>query len=478
MTEFERRALPAPLEERRQFGMRELLPVAIRRWKVVLIVALPIIIGSAIGTLRSSNTLTARSRIMIQAEEPESPEFNRNAPNWEMIMSSASQVAMSTPVAEAAAVALWDTITAIGKSDVNFPRFDDRAQLRRQLLGGIECGPVGESNILNFSYTHTNPRFCLLAVDGLMHAFINYSIAQSQNVKAINYYDEQIAIMDTEVDSLLALRAAIAQRVGVTTVQTDASHGVLQVRNLETFLFGARSRREAIETRLAGFKKALEENPDHLPTSPNGESTFLVDLKRGLETETAQLGELRSKYSDDSEYVMRQLRVVEASREEVAKEVRNYIQNMEISLAEAQRVEDTYVTAVRKQTLMCDAYPEAARQLDALDLQLESRKEFLRALQFKRGEVRLKSGSDARISSLVPLDEPALRVLVTKGKKALFLALAGILGVAFGLVSALFADSQDHRIFERRQVEQYLELPVLAAISLDEPPGSGKPSRS
>jgi uncharacterized protein involved in exopolysaccharide biosynthesis len=474
MTDIERRALPAPLEERRQFGIRELLSIAIRRRKVVMIVALPLVIGAAIGTFRSSNTVTARARIMIQAQEPESPEFSTNAPNWEMIMSSASQVAMSIPVADAAATALWDTVAALGRSEVGFPRFANRGQLKRTLIGGLDCGPVGESNILSFSFTHTSPHFCLLAVDALLHAFIDFSTAQLQNVKAIKYYDEQIAGMDTEVDSLLALRAAVAQRAGVTTVQTDASFGVSQVRQLETVLFSARSRRESIEARLAGFKKALAENPEHVPTSPNDESTFLVDLKRGLETEVAQLGKLRSKYSDDSEFVSRQQRVVDAAREELRKELQNYVQNLQVALAEAWRVENMYVETVRKQTQMCDAYPEAARQLDALELQLESRKELLKALQFKRGEVRLKSGSDARISGLVPLDEPALRVLVTTGKKALFLALAGILGLAVGLVSALFVDNQDHRIFERRQSEQYLELPVLAAISLDEPGGHGK----
>lgn len=467
MTELERRALPAPLEERRQVGLRELLSIAIRRRRVVLIVALPIIIGAAIGTFRSSNTVTARARIMVEAQEPESPEFDRNAPNWEMIMSRASQVAMSIPVAEAAAAALWDTVSALGKADVGFPHFANRNQLKRALIAGVDCGPVGESNILNISFTHTNPRFCMLAVAGLMKAFMAFSISQMQNVKAINYYDEQIGAMDAEVDSLLALRAVIAQRAGITSVQTDASFGVSQVRQLETVLFAARGRREAIETRLAEFKRALAENPEHVPTSPNDESTFLVDLKRGLETETALLGKLRSKYRDDSEYVQRQQRVVDAARGELTKELANYVQNMEISLAEARRVENMYEGVVRAQTQMCDAYPEAARQLDALDLQLDSRKELLKALQFKRGEVRLKSGSDARISSLVPLDEPALGVLVTRSKKLLFLALAGTLGLAFGLVSALFIDNQDHRIFERRQAEQYLELPVLGTISLE-----------
>ncbi len=44
--------------------------------------------------------------------------------------------------------------------------------------------------------------------------------------------------------------------------------------------------------------------------------------------------------------------------------------------------------------------------------------------------------------------------------------LAGILAVALGLVVALVVDAQDHRIFDRRQAENMLEVPVLGAISI------------
>ena len=44
------------------------------------------------------------------------------------------------------------------------------------------------------------------------------------------------------------------------------------------------------------------------------------------------------------------------------------------------------------------------------------------------------------------------------------------LAVVLGLVVALLVDAQDHRIFDRRQAESRLEVPVLGAISATELP--------
>jgi capsular polysaccharide biosynthesis protein len=54
---------------------------------------------------------------------------------------------------------------------------------------------------------------------------------------------------------------------------------------------------------------------------------------------------------------------------------------------------------------------------------------------------------------------------VAGSKKFLYLMLASMFAVALGFLSALFFENQDHRIYDRRQAEQALEIPVLGAIS-------------
>jgi capsular polysaccharide biosynthesis protein len=56
-------------------------------------------------------------------------------------------------------------------------------------------------------------------------------------------------------------------------------------------------------------------------------------------------------------------------------------------------------------------------------------------------------------------------MVVAGSKKMLYLLLATLFGLALGLLAALFAENQDHRLYEKRQVQQYLELPVLGSIT-------------
>ena len=113
-------------------------------------------------------------------------------------------------------------------------------------------------------------------------------------------------------------------------------------------------------------------------------------------------------------------------------------------------------------------YPEIARQIKSIDVTIETQMDLLELMQTKRGEVRLKSATDSRVSNIVPLNKPTISGFVIGSKKAIYLSLATIFGLVLGLIAALFIDSQDHRIFDKYQVQEYLELPVLGSISKTE----------
>ena len=112
------------------------------------------------------------------------------------------------------------------------------------------------------------------------------------------------------------------------------------------------------------------------------------------------------------------------------------------------------LTALVNEASSCSESHQAQTQLDLLE-----------SLHLKRGEVRLKAESDQRVSSVVSLNDPSINFDVAGSKKIIFLMISGILGLVLGSVAALLVDAQDHRIHDRRQAEQYLELPVLGAIS-------------
>ena len=100
----------------------------------------------------------------------------------------------------------------------------------------------------------------------------------------------------------------------------------------------------------------------------------------------------------------------------------------------------------------------------ALDQRISGLKKLMDNLQHKRGEVRMSANSDVRISDVLVIEEPVLDAPVGRGRKMLYLIISVVLAVAMGLVAAFFVESNDHRIYDRRRAELYLEVPVLGSL--------------
>ncbi len=455
-----------------QASPRELLAFVIRRRWIILSVALPIIVIATIGTLRSADVVTAGARVMVMARQPESPTFDTPNVDYTVLMSSAAQMAMSIPVAEKAASALDDSIAHLASIHETLSGVNDRDQLRDALLGGVDCSQVGESNILNIAFRHPSPRFALMAVDALTQAYIDFNVETQQNVQALGYYDEQISAVEAEIDSLMQKRAVFREQAGYSALAANAQAGITQIFSLEQDLVRARSRREGLQAKLDGLLAAVAADPDYVPSFKSGESAILIGLKNRYEDMQAKLEDLRIQFTDESEWVSRQRQLIAEARIAFQQERNNYIEDVRIDLAEARKEETAFQAAVEGQKAAITGYPALEARVEALDMRVLTQRELLKNLQLKRGEVRMKAMSDARISSIVLLNKPAIDTVVAGSKKMLYLSLASVFAVVLGFISALFVENQDHRLYDRRRAELILEVPVLGAVS--DAPGGGR----
>lgn len=456
---------PVPVLRTQHLGPKDYLAIVLRRRWIIMGIALPIIIAATIGTLRTTDFVTASARVMLVPRQPENPSFDRPNVDYTVLMSSAAQIATSIPVAEKAAAALMDSLPSLRAEAPALAGVRSRGQLRDVLLGGVDCNQVGESSILAIIFRHADASFALRAVGALTDAYLAYNVESQQNREAVTYYNEQIAAVEAEVDSLMRLRAAIRDKAGYTALAANASAAVGHLFALQDELAKLRSQREGIEAKLAGVLAAIAADPDYLPAFRTGQSTILVALKDRLDSAKAKLAELKVQYQDGSEWVLRQEQLVAAARHEFRRERDNYLEDLRIDLAEASQAETAYRQSVDAQKTILSDFPEIESRVEALDLRISMQRELAKSLQMKLGEVRMKAGSDHRISNILRLNEPAIESMVARGKKALYLGLACLFAVVLGLIGALFVDNQDHRLYDRHRLESALEVPVLASVS-------------
>ncbi|MDY0111040.1 MAG: hypothetical protein RBT60_14020 [Candidatus Krumholzibacteria bacterium] len=448
-----------------RMDLRSLIEVLIRRRWIIALVALPVIFVATLGTLRTTQMYLARTTLMIEVGGPRSPYYGRSPGSYDMVLSSAAELVMSLPVAAKAAMALADSLPQFQQQFPQaFAGVLTVADLQDVLHGGVNSRHVGESNLISLNFTHPTPQFALIAAGALADAFIDFNSVFKSNSPAVEYYSEQIAATQAEIDSLIAQRTRVLQSSGLLGVQADLKMSIEQIRGLENQYFSARSRREGLEARLSGLEQSIADDGDFVPTIGNSEALSLNRLKGELDTRLATLLTLRQSYQDDSVFIQRELRQIDDLRDEIARERERYLQSIRINLAEARSVEQSFLNAHLAQAQSVEMYPDIRGRIENFDLRIDGLRRFLQNLQQKHGEMRLVAEGDLRISDVIQVEEPVLDVPVGRGRRILYLIISIVLAVAMGLVAAFFVESNDHRIYDRRRAELYLEVPVLGSL--------------
>lgn len=444
--------------------MRSLVEVLIRRRWVILLVSVPVILVATLATLRSSQIFTARSTLMIEIGGPQNPRFSERR-DLNTVLSSAAELGASAPVARLAAESLADSIPSL---QARYPQWFEGVESVEDLAGiihdGVNSGHIGESNLLSLSFSHPAAGFALTGAGAVARAFIDFNISTKRNSPAVEYYTEQIMSAQAEIDSLYALRTAALDKAGVLGMAADLRMTVSQIRNLESEYFRARTARVGLEAEIDMLEQAIAADPEFLPPGLNRGTTSASRLKSALDESLARLAELRQRYAEDSVWVQRELTQVQALRIELLRERDQYMASLKVELGELKAVEASYEEAHQQQLAGIQSYPEMQANLESLDMQIGGLRDVLGSLQRKRGEVRMAADSDIRVTDAIIIEEPTLDTPVGKGRKILYLLVAVVLAVAIGLVVAFFVESNDHRIYDRRRAELYLEVPVLGSL--------------
>lgn len=454
----------AAAETRR--SLRDYLVVLFRRRWVVAGVAGPIIAFSVYGTLATVARYNIGAEVLIEARAVEDPSFEQRPVEYDIVMSGAAYIAQSIPVATKAAAALWDSLPALKARNEDFLAIESMDDLRDEILGGADCAQIGESNLLGINYAHADMDFGLMVVDALTQSFIDYNIEMGQNTSAIAYYDDQIKEAAGEIDQLLARRVSIFETGGLNAFQVNKDSAIQQMRALEATYYKAQSTRRGADDRYRGVLAAVAADPDFMPSlSTSGQNANLIDARSRYDKATTDLMQLRSTYQEESPLVQRQISFVQETRRIFHQIRSDFIRDLEIDAAVAAAEETSLAESLGRYRSDIEAYPAVERELATIDLQIEAKRELLKALQTKRGEVRLKVQGDQRISNITRLNEPSVRAGVAGGKKMLYLVLATLMSGVLGVLTAFLVDLQDRRIYDPRQAEVALELPVLGSIS-------------
>jgi len=463
--------LNKPLErmsESANVGLRDIVYALFRRRLAALVVALPIIAVGAFSLTQQVGSYTAFSKVVVGLASVDLPRWNttNRSIDYDRELSTLFNIAMSVPVAQAAADALSDSLAVITSLDPVFVDLDQPGALFEFLSTHLDVSVVGESSILEFVFTSANPRMSLMAVGALRDAFIEYQVHGRKNYHAVGYYDEQINTVRASVDSLLDLRSKVLIANGYSSVEDDMKFDVGQLAHLTEDLYAATTARRTLEAEYENLSAALKGDPRDFPTGAGDSHSFaLISWKNLVGKHMDELNSMLSIHTEESLPIRRQRELIKRDMRSLLTEESAYVESFRIALESVIAKEKSVKLQVKEQATRNSKAPGVYQEVSLLDIELASLRDLMKELQGKRGEVRLDQMADERVSSIVVLNEPELELVFGGGQKAIYFVLIVIIGLVLGAVTAFILDGMDHRIYSPKDVSNKLNLPVLANVS-------------
>jgi uncharacterized protein involved in exopolysaccharide biosynthesis len=446
-----------PIHGERDTTMRDLVAVVFKRkWMILLFfVVSSALVGFKVA--RTPVTYSADATLMLQRKGRESNlQTNSGALPWVEVMESEVEVARSVPVLQLAKAKLLEP-------SENFPNGIDVSL--GELNGMVETGMVGESNVIYVTST----------ADAYLKAI---RVANKTAEAYEEYHRQMFALPDasgftqTRADSTFRALQRLQEERGQLLIDVGFNNLEVEEQNLQRLRLDLRSSisdKEVLvaklRTELAAVPKDLSDLEDAVPftmsmnsTQGQGFTSSLNEYRAGK----ARLEDLRSRYTENHPQVrearaelQKQLEVLRGALMEVVR-----MREQDLRVAEAE------LASLRNQLAVLDEnlarLPDLERQMKTLDSRIEASSKQYETLSEMavEMEVRRESYQDYGVKML----SPAMSALRNQKGDMVRMALAPLLSLLAGIGLAFYLENLDHSMKTREDVEQHLEIPVLASF--------------
>jgi uncharacterized protein involved in exopolysaccharide biosynthesis len=460
----------SPTTYQQSASLRDVIFVLFRRRWIILAISVPIMVIASLGLFKRTGVYVAATKLLIELQTPEITQWNTSGAHvdYDRTLSTYQHMVMSVPVTSKAAQSLEDSLDAVIKDHPEFAPLRNPKQFSQFLHDHLDASQLGESSILKIEFGCADPRLSLMGVRACRDAFLDYAIQATKNARALGYYEEQINMVRSAMDSLLAKRAAIMQKSGYSDFKEDIKHDTGQRAKLRDEYYEAVANREFLERRLAFMKRARAEHPEHFPLDndrSSGQNTMLLATKTLIAGYYDDLNRMRTEFPEESPKVQRQLQLIAETRALLLDAIDDYITAYESDIDALRQREETLLAQIDGLEKTIDEVPGVYQHVSLIDMELQAKNKLIEDLQIKAGEVRLNAMADERVSRIIKLTDPEIERVVTGGRMLAYFVLVSLFGFLFSIVVAFAVDRQDHKIYHPSNIEQYLEVPVLGVVT-------------
>lgn len=346
---------------------------------------------------------------------------------------------------------------------------------------------VKDTRLIQITFQHTNPELAAHVVNGIAETFTNQNQEKRSGTsrKTNDFLQERIATLQSEIQNDEQKLVQLTESEGILKTTGEQTIVIERLAGLNKDLLVAENDRKTAEAQFLTVANSpdkvksmvdelsaryITEQENNIRAYQSDTLKKIADLRqtRAQKLQEFQEGapEIREldaqikSYEDSIDTVVAKFRTqLESYRERTTKSL---LDNLRTKYLAAKDKEEKLRVDFNKQYNEAQSQNSGAVNIKLLQQNIDTNKGFLDNLRKQvSGNDIASQGSDNNISVIEPAIPPDLPV---GPRRAMTVLAALFLSTLFGMGLALFLEYLDDTIRTTEEIENYLQLPALAAI--------------
>ncbi|MCW5960446.1 MAG: polysaccharide biosynthesis tyrosine autokinase [Pyrinomonadaceae bacterium] len=346
---------------------------------------------------------------------------------------------------------------------------------------------IKETRLIEITYRNTDRQLAALIVNGIAGTFTksNQEKKFGSSKKSNQFLEDRIASLQSEIKAGELRLELLNRQAGILKPDDQPSIAMSRLAELNKKLLEAENERKNAESIYFSVKdspdkiKSLteEQNIRFLTERENDIRSLVNDTAKEIARLKATRAKLLEEYVETAPEIREYDRQIKTLESEIAKarernekaleefrgrSTRVILDNLQTKYLQAKATEDKIRSAYDQQYNLASGQNQSAVSISLLQQEIDTKKGFLKNLIDNQSQNDvIASGTENNISVAeiaIPPDTPVSPRRLTTVAAALFLS------TLFGMGLALFLEYLDDTIRTTEEIENYLQLPALAAI--------------
>jgi len=359
----------------------------------------------------------------------------------------------------------------------------DKAVLRFKKALKVEG--VKKSDVIDVSFKHKDPHIAATVVNTLVNFYLDHHVNVHKSPQSYEFFQEQARVLKTQLNQAEETLKAFKKEHDITSLDEEKTLQLSHEASLRAALNETLSQNAETENRARQLRNQLAATPktiphgeeiDHNPYLINTLQARLVELElkeKDLLTKYTEQSRLVQNVRDEVRMVRERLTVQEAKRYGKSRSGLNVTyQRLQEDLFRNEAELKALKAKEETQKAQLADYKEKLAKLNRIEVELKHLqhqvdvdRQNYRLYLTKFEESRISNAMDTERMANVSLIEPARPPLKSVSPKVLLNMVLGVfLGGFGGLGLAFFVEYLDDSLERTDDVEECLDVPVLASI--------------